>query len=308
MSDITNIRFPRADIVATNNITFSTKLQNVSLLYGSPLTYASNSWYRDPYADYNHMFVKGSYGTQHNHWYHVGPYWGDTGINVENNPDSANLGKVSLNITAGSNITITNGSNNDKVISAASDNDVLTCTAVYNASFDKYTLTGLTAQEIINAYANNKIVICKGVFPGQYFYLSLAGDLDTIIFSSLRHTNAQDYDLQYDGTNSNTWTLRNEENYDEWTVVNITNGTTTYDISVQDKRQCIIIDNSLNEQTVALTFSASANSSLISVTNVYAANDTLKSVAAGMTVMVKTKVVSSNSVYYEITQMTKNPH
>jgi len=308
--DDTLIKFPRARSLYNQTAEDVLTANSVVLPYGSPYTFASTLYYQESHNKRNHLFIVGdnTVSLLTPLLYHVGPYWSGEGVIVNNDQSSQNLGKISLNLTAGSNITITNGNNNDKVISAVSNNDVLICTAEYNSSTGKYTVTGLTAQEIVTAYTNNKIVICKNVFPGQYFYLSLAGDLDTIMFSSLRHTNSQECDLKYDGTNSNTWTLVNEDNYDEWSVVNIDNGTTVHNIYIRDKRQCIIIDNSSNEQTVALTFSASANSSLISVTNVYAANDTLKSVAAGMTVMVKTKVVSSNSVYYEITQITKNPH
>lgn len=306
MSEYANIRFPRADITSTDHVTFSNKMQNVTLPYGSPLTYASNSWYRDTYTDYNHFFVNGIYGMQQGKWYHVGPYYGDTGIGVDNNPDSVNLGKIQLKLTAGTNITITDGNNNDKVISAVSSNDILVCTATLDDLTGKYIVTGLTPEQIVNAYTNNQLVICKVTDMGQYFYLSYAISTSRIAFCSVLHGSDEE-NLIYDGPTYGTWSLNVRIREESWYVYNVTDGTSQYDVIVSERQRHLIIDNSANTQSVTLNFIVNPNSSMYLLNN-YAVNYSSRSVEAGSVAMVDTMILNNDSIYYEIKPVIKNPH
>lgn len=118
--------------------------------YGEPFLVKSNyySSFYNTYLNGNHFFVNGdscsdSHVTpQETKICHVGPYWsGGNGIAIDNSPDSRDLGKVSVVLTAGNAVTIANGNSNDKVISSV--------TPTYNGNMaSPSTLHTLTADAV----------------------------------------------------------------------------------------------------------------------------------------------------------------
>lgn len=117
----TIIRFPRARSLTSQSVNTVLTNNNITLPYGSPLTFTSTKYKGADSVGSNHLFCVGD-GLQQPHTpvlYHVGPYWADVGLSIDNNSNSNDLGKISLNLQAGTAITITDNTNEgSKTISA----------------------------------------------------------------------------------------------------------------------------------------------------------------------------------------------
>lgn len=314
----TIIRFPRARSLTGQSVSTVLTNNNMTLPYGSPLTFTSTKYSSANNIGSNHLFCVGD-GLQQPHTpilYHVGPYWSrSAGLSVNNDPSSDYLGDIRLSIVAGDNVSVTGNANNALVIS--SDPGILICHATYHTSATDYTLD-VTKQQILDAVAAGKMVFCFLTNAKEYYALALAADLGTIHFQRLRqNTHITSY---LSANNNETWSMISYDTLsdlylDEWFTLTIPDTTTTYNITVEHSRKCIIIDNSENSADLDIYFTASVNSGLQSVTNVYinssapygSIQGTMTKIEAGKIALLKARAIFPDSIYVEITEMENRP-
>lgn len=311
MAAFSTIRFPRANIVQSGRSDdFSTIMNNssLSLPYGSPLIYSYDAWHQDSYTKYNHMFVNGVDGNS-NDWFHVGPYWGSVGVDVNNNPDSTNLGKIELKLTAGTGITLTDDTTTGykTIATTAASEDVYVCH--YNSG------TGVmdkTYNEIITAAAAGKVVLCHetnnaDVKYNRVFYLVHRSDTTT--FRLLRFFTIDQLDncviyLIPNGTimSGTTWFESSvgiySSQFDRYTTTDGQTSFSTYVALYANVSRRVIIDNRNNSNAVTVTFTTSAADYVYDST-VFTNDANWATVAADSISSYKVSSLSDGNIYIE---------
>lgn len=96
--ETTDIKFKRARSFSNEGLASMIEARNVVAQYGEPLVYTSNFYNNAQNCGKNHLFVTGDFSnvsnTQQPNYFHVGPYCGGKGIEVNNNPNNSGLGSI----------------------------------------------------------------------------------------------------------------------------------------------------------------------------------------------------------------------
>ena len=248
--------------------------RDYTLKYGEPLLYGSRHYNTSVNAGASHLFVCGdssnSVASYRPEVIHVGPYYGETGIEINNRVDSANLGSIRLKIAAGTGISITDGTGanaGSKVITATGQSQAqdqvvfLHYDDTQGVMLDDDDQT-VTPQDI-DGYINNdrKFVVCT--YNGHNYYPSLSVDASHLEFVCDRYTNSGDLRAIWSG-NGTTWQLGGATyddivKSDDWQVIALTTGT-AYSIQPSVRRKCFVIDNRYNTNNVTVSIDQSGMS------------------------------------------------
>ncbi len=247
--------------------------RDYTLKYGEPLVYNSRHYNVAPNSGASHLFICGDSSNSAASYspdvFHVGPYYGETGIEIDNRVNSANLGAVRLKIAAGTGISITDGTGanaGSKVITATGQSQAqdqvvfLHYDDTQGVMLDDNDQT-VTPQDIAG-YINNdrKFVVCT--YNSHDYYPALSADAAHLEFVCDRYTNS---DLNAiwcrDGQ---TWTVGGATyndivKSDEWQAIELTTGT-TYVIQPNVRRKCYLIDNRYNTKHVTVSIDQSGMS------------------------------------------------
>ena len=250
--ETTRTKMTRARSFTAEGLAAMLTARNFTLQYGEPLVYSSTLYGNDTYTGHNHFFIGGDFSNSANSYspnnFHVGPYYGGTGVSVDNNPGSANLGEIGLNLLAGSNVTIA-AENGAYRISAATGNG-----GVMATTYDRTNQSlSATIPDIDAAYSSGKMVLCKN--GNKVYYLSLFENSQiTGINAEFTNTSSQDGVIDkivYDSA-TQMWNEISVNPINHTDKIKISSGVSTYNVMVRGTVHRVVVDNTNNSTAVTI--------------------------------------------------------